>query len=53
VLAHRQGEVQSVDTSKGVFHRLVVLPPGSKEEATETCNRLALGGYEKCWVKNY
>jgi hypothetical protein len=53
VLAHRQGEVQSVDTSKGVFHRLVVLPPESREAATEICNRLALGGYEKCWVKNY
>jgi len=53
VLAHRQGEVQSVDTSKGVFHRLVVLPPETREAATEICNRLALGGYEKCWVKNY
>jgi SPOR domain len=54
LMEHRQSELQLVDTSKnGIWYRLVVLPAGSHEEASETCGRLGAGGYDRCWVKAY
>jgi hypothetical protein len=54
VLGHRRGEPQPVDLgSKGVWHRLVVLPPGSRSDATKLCDRLVIAGYDRCWVKAY
>jgi hypothetical protein len=54
ILIDRQGQVQSVDLGlKGTWHRLVVVPPGSREEATTLCGRLAAAGYDTCWVKPY
>jgi FtsZ-interacting cell division protein ZipA len=54
ILIDRQGQVQSVDLGvKGTWHRLVVLPPASREEATTLCDRLAAAGYDTCWIKPY
>ena len=54
VLAHRQSELQLLDTGKnGFWYRLVVLPTVSHQEASETCGRLGVAGYDRCWVKTY
>jgi sporulation related protein len=54
LLQHRQSELQPVDVGKnGIWYRLVVLPPASRQQATETCARLAGAGYDRCWVKDY
>jgi hypothetical protein len=54
LMAHRQNELQFVDTGKnGIWYRLVVLPAGSHQEASETCDRLQAAGYDRCWVKPY
>jgi hypothetical protein len=54
VLMHRQSEVQDLDMGeKGIWHRLVVLPPGAHEQADAVCQKLLAGGYDRCWVKDY
>jgi hypothetical protein len=35
---------------KGVFHRLVVGPPGPRDQATALCSELKAAGYQGCWV---
>ena len=53
-LTHRQSELQMVDTSKnGIWYRVVVLPAGSRQEASDTCDRLEAAGHDRCWVKPY
>ncbi len=53
-LTHRQSELQTVDTSKnGIWYRVVVLPAGSRQEASDTCDRLEAAGHDRCWVKPY
>jgi hypothetical protein len=45
LMAHRQSELQSVDTGRnGIWYRLVVLPAGPHQEASETCGRLQAAG---------
>ena len=54
VLAKRKGEAQPIEIGdKGVWHRLVVLPAGSRQSATGLCDRLGAAGYDRCWVKAY
>ena len=54
VLRRRHSEVQSVDVnSNGTWHRLVVLPAGSRQQATHVCEQLMAAGYDRCWVKVY
>lgn len=54
LLGHRQGQAQPVDLgSKGIWHRLVVLPPGARPQATKLCDQLLTAGYDRCWVKAY
>jgi hypothetical protein len=54
VLIGLQGEVQPVDLGrKGIWHRLVFLPPGPRPQATKVCDQLAAKGYDRCWVKEY
>jgi hypothetical protein len=54
VLLGRKGEVQPVDLGKkGIWHRLVVLPPGPRPQAAKLCDQLAAEGYDRCWVKAY
>lgn len=54
LMAHRQSQLQLVDTGKnGIWYRLVVLPAASHQEASETCGRLGAAGHDRCWVKAY
>ena len=54
LMARHHSELQLVDTGKnGIWYRLVVLPAGSHQEASETCGRLGAAGYDRCWVKPY
>jgi hypothetical protein len=54
LLKHRQSEVLTVDIdNKGTWHRVVILPAGSRQEASEFCSRLGAAGYDRCWVKAY
>jgi hypothetical protein len=53
-LRHRKVESQAVDMGeKGIWHRLVMLPPGPREQADTVCQALMAGGYDRCWVKAY
>lgn len=38
---------------KGAYHRLVVGPPGSREQAAALCSDLKAQGYAGCWVTGY
>ena len=39
--------------AKGAYHRLVVGPPGSREQASSVCSQLKAQGYADCWVTSY
>jgi len=39
--------------TKGNYHRLVVGPPGSREQASSLCSQLKSQGYNDCWVTTY
>jgi SPOR domain len=39
--------------AKGAYHRLVVGPPASREQASATCAQLKAQGYADCWVTSY
>ncbi len=39
--------------AKGNYHRLVVGPPGSREQASNLCSQLKSQGYTNCWVTSY
>jgi cell division septation protein DedD len=39
--------------TKGAYHRLVVGPPGSREQASSVCSQLKAQGYPDCWVTSY
>ncbi len=39
--------------AKGAYHRLVVGPPGSREQASSLCTQLKTQGYADCWVTSY
>ena len=54
VLARHQGEIQPVDLGdKGVWHRLVLLPAGSRQDADGVCDQPKSAGRDRCWVKAY
>ena len=38
---------------KGLYHRLLVGPPGSRAQASELCTQLKASGYKDCWVTAY
>lgn len=38
---------------KGTYHRLIVGPPGSRQQASRLCSELKTAGYSSCWVKSY
>lgn len=46
-------EVDLTAQGKGVVYRLIVGPPGSKEAAIATCNKLKAQGYTGCWATPY
>ncbi|MFN0217459.1 MAG: SPOR domain-containing protein [Hyphomicrobium sp.] len=39
--------------AKGNYHRLVVGPPASREQASSVCTQLKSQGYNDCWVTAY
>jgi len=39
--------------AKGHYDRLVVGPPGSRQEANSVCAELKAAGYSNCWVTSY
>jgi hypothetical protein len=54
LLSPRRAETQPVDLGqKGIWHRLIVLPPGSRQSALDFCDQLLAAGYDRCWVKGY
>jgi hypothetical protein len=54
VLAARTPHVQEADLGeKGVWYRVVVGPPGSREAATSLCSQLKDAGHIGCWVATY
>jgi hypothetical protein len=54
LLAQRKGEAQPVEIAeKGIWHRVVVLPAGPRQNAESLCDQLQAAGYDRCWVKPY
>lgn len=54
VLQNRTPDVREVDLGdKGVWHRLVIGPPASREAANTVCTQLKAHGYSGCWVVAY
>jgi hypothetical protein len=54
VLAGRAPDVREVDLGqKGVWHRLMLGPPGSREAANNVCIQLKAHGYTGCWITSY
>lgn len=54
VLAGKTPDVAEANLgTKGAYHRLVVGPPGSREQASNVCSQLKSQGYGDCWVTSY
>jgi hypothetical protein len=53
-LANKTPEVREANLGdKGTYHRLLVGPPGSREQAGQLCSQLKAQGYGSCWVTAY
>lgn len=52
-LAGKTPDIASANLAKGVYDRLVVGPPGSREQASNVCVQLKAEGYQSCWVTSY
>jgi hypothetical protein len=52
-LAGKTPDIASANLSKGAYDRLIVGPPGSREEASNVCSQLKAQGYKDCWVTSY
>jgi hypothetical protein len=54
VLAAKTSDVQVADLGdKGVWYRVVVGPPGSRDAATSVCSQLKSAGHNGCWIAAY
>ena len=54
VLGGKTPDVAEADLgAKGAYHRLVVGPPASREQASTLCSQLKAQGYADCWVTSY
>jgi SPOR domain len=54
VLGGKTPDVAEADLgAKGAYHRLVVGPPASREQASSLCAQLKSQGYTDCWVTSY
>jgi cell division septation protein DedD len=54
VLSSRTPDVQEANLGeKGMWYRLVVGPPGSRDAAASLCTQLKAAGYAGCWVTAY
>jgi hypothetical protein len=53
-LAGKTPDVASANLgAKGNYDRLIVGPPGSRQEANNVCAQLKAEGYTSCWVTTY
>jgi outer membrane biosynthesis protein TonB len=53
-LSGRVPDVQEADLGeKGIWYRVVVGPPGSRNAANGVCSQLKTAGYSSCWVNAY
>jgi hypothetical protein len=53
-LSNRVPDVQEANLGeKGIWYRVVVGPPGSREAANGVCSQLKSAGYAHCWVNAY
>lgn len=54
VLQNKTPDVKEANLgAKGIYHRLLVGPPGSRSQASELCQQLKASGYKDCWVTAY
>lgn len=54
VLQGRTPDVREANLGeKGIWFRVVVGPPGSKESANSVCSQLKAQGYTGCWIMTY
>ena len=54
VLKNRTPDVREANLGeKGRYHRLMVGPPSSRENANALCKELKSAGYPSCWITNY
>ena len=54
VLQNRTPDVREANLGqKGIYHRLLVGPPGSRAQASALCGELKAAGYKDCWVTAY
>lgn len=56
ILSDKVPDVRETDLraqNKGIMFRLVLGPPGSKEAAIDTCNKLKAQGFSGCWATPY
>jgi hypothetical protein len=54
VLAGKAPDVVEAKLDKGVYHRLIVGPPASRDSATTLCTQLKAAGYTSdCWVTGF
>jgi hypothetical protein len=53
-LSGRVPDVQEANLGeKGIWYRVVVGPPGSRDAANGVCSQLKTAGYGSCWVNAY
>ncbi len=54
VLGSKAPDVVEAKLEKGVYHRLIVGPPASRDSATTVCTQLKAAGYTAdCWVTTF
>lgn len=54
VLQGRTPDVREANLGeKGIWYRVVVGPPGSKDSANGVCSQLKSQGYSDCWIMTY
>ena len=54
LLQNKTPDVQEANLGdKGTYHRLLVGPPSSREQANALCSELKSAGYASCWVTSY
>lgn len=54
VLQNKTPDVKEANLGqKGIYHRLLVGPPGSRAQASALCSELKTAGYKDCWVTAY
>jgi hypothetical protein len=54
VMGQRKADAQAVNLGeKGVWHHLVLLPLGTRQQATAACEELRSVGYTRCFVRPY